>query len=73
MYQTEVYPLAQYINEQADEEIIPGAELAPEQKDTDSLPPYKVLKYLIEEKQLSPVEYDRVKAYIGQLNSTAPA
>lgn len=58
LYKTEVFELAKWINR--DKEIIPwtiinkapSAELSPNQKDTDSLPPYEVLdeilKYLIE-------------------------
>jgi NAD+ synthase (glutamine-hydrolysing) len=52
----------------------PSAELAPDQKDTDSLPPYEVLdeilKYIIEGKQLSKTEYQRVKSYVDQINET---
>jgi NAD+ synthase (glutamine-hydrolysing) len=48
---TEVYDLAEYMNERAGTEIIPrsviekppSAELRPDQKDTDTLPPYPVL------------------------------
>lgn len=48
---TQVYELAVYINERAGGELIPeasitkppSAELRPDQKDTDSLPPYEVL------------------------------
>ncbi len=59
LYKTEVYELAYFINK--DEEIIPenilkkppSAELRPDQKDQDSLPPYdildKILWLLIEE------------------------
>ncbi|MCF6252474.1 MAG: NAD+ synthase [Methylococcaceae bacterium] len=83
LYKTEVYSLSRYINEKAQREIIPfgiinkepSAELAPDQKDTDSLPVYEVLdeilKYLIEGKQLSSDEYRRVKEYVIQLNKTS--
>jgi NAD+ synthase (glutamine-hydrolysing) len=82
LYKTEVYRLSRYINDRAGREIIPSdiitkapsAELAPDQKDTDSLPPYEVLdeilKYVIEGKQLSRAEYQRVKAYVEQVNET---
>lgn len=48
---TEVYELAEHMNDRAGEEIIPesviekppSAELRPDQKDTDTLPPYPVL------------------------------
>lgn len=82
LYKTEVYRLSQYINDRAGREIIPAdiiskepsAELAPDQKDTDSLPPYEVLdeilKYVIEGKQLSKAEYQRVKSYVDQVDET---
>ncbi|WP_288409887.1 NAD+ synthase [uncultured Herbaspirillum sp.] len=51
LYKTEVYALARHLNASAESEIIPraiidkppSAELAPDQRDTDSLPPYEVL------------------------------
>ncbi|WP_442496897.1 NAD+ synthase [Methylobacter sp. sgz302048] len=82
LYKTEVYRLSRYINDRAGREMIPAdiitkepsAELAPDQKDTDSLPPYEVLdeilKYIIEGKQLSKTEYQRVKSYVDQINET---
>ena len=53
IYKTEVYELARYINK--DEEIIPNnsltkapsAELRPDQKDSDSLPPYDILDQVL--------------------------
>lgn len=53
LYKSEVFDLARYINR--DEEIIPentitkapSAELRPEQKDSDSLPPYDVLDAIL--------------------------
>ena len=71
LYKTEVYELAKYINR--NEEIIPieiiekhpSAELKPNQKDTDTLPPYPVLDETLRlyiEEQLSPGEiYSKVK------------
>jgi len=64
VYKTDVYLLARYLN--GEKEIIPSniiskapsAELRPEQKDSDSLPPYEVLDQILEayiERQL-PVE-----------------
>ena len=64
VYKTDVYRLANYLNR--DGEVIPdaiitkppSAELKPDQKDSDSLPPYEVLDQILEayiEKQL-PVE-----------------
>ena len=54
VYKTNVYDLARYINK--DQEIIPlniitkepSAELRPDQKDSDSLPPYDVLDAILE-------------------------
>ncbi|MDR0564001.1 MAG: NAD+ synthase [Azoarcus sp.] len=74
LYKTEVFALARHINETAGREVIPAAilnkppsaELAPGQKDTDSLPPYPVLdtilKALIEGERLGRAERDEVKA-----------
>ncbi len=53
VYKTEVYALARYLNR--DKEVIPessmskapSAELRPDQKDSDSLPPYDVLDKLL--------------------------
>ncbi len=64
VYKTDVYLLAKYLNQE--QEVIPAniiskppsAELKPDQKDSDSLPPYDVLDQILEayiEKQL-PVE-----------------
>jgi NAD+ synthase (glutamine-hydrolysing) len=64
VYKTDVYRLAHYLNRDGEvipEPIIskpPSAELRPDQKDSDSLPPYEVLDQILEayiEKQL-PVE-----------------
>lgn len=63
LYKTEVYELARYINR--NDEIIPvniiekpaSAELRPDQKDTDSLPPYEILDPVLRlyiEETLSP-------------------
>lgn len=82
LYKTEVYSLSKYINNRAKYDAIPtniinkapSAELAAGQKDTDTLPPYEILdeilKYLIEGKQLSKVEYERVKNNFIQLDKT---
>lgn len=57
LYKTEVWALARYYNELHGKEVIPAtiinkapsAELKPDQKDTDSLPPYEILdKYLFD-------------------------
>lgn len=74
LYKTEVFALSHYLNESAGKEIIPetilkkepSAELAPGQRDSDSLPPYPVLdtilKYLIEGNRLGLNERERVMA-----------
>ena len=84
LYKTEVYSLSRYINERAQYALIPtaiidkepSAELAPDQKDTDSLPAYEVLdnilKYLIEGQQLSDDEHVQVKEYVEQVNQSSP-
>ena len=64
---TEVYQLARHINESAGREIIPheiiekapSAELAPDQFDQDSLPPYELMDPILQlyfENKLSPAE-----------------
>ena len=65
LYKTEVFALCRHLNASAGRELIPyaiidkepSAELAPDQRDTDSLPPYPVLdvilKQLIEGERLS--------------------
>jgi NAD+ synthetase len=82
LYKTEVFALSRHINEAAGRELIPNAiidkppsaELAPDQKDTDSLPPYPVLdtilKILIEGERLSAEERDIVKADYARLAET---
>lgn len=55
LYKMEVYAVAKYINEFHGKEMIPqviidkepSAELAPDQRDTDSLPPYPVLDVIL--------------------------
>lgn len=83
LYKTEVFELARHINEAAGRELIPvaildkapSAELAPDQKDSDSLPPYEVLdeilKVVIEGDLLEPVEHHAAHAFVRQLSSTA--
>jgi NAD+ synthase (glutamine-hydrolysing) len=67
VYKTMVYQLAEYRNQKAGSEIIPkriitkapSAELKPDQKDTDSLPPYDILDPILKayvEDDLSPNE-----------------
>ena len=83
LYKTEVYALARHLNAQAGVDRIPqaildkapSAELAPGQKDSDSLPPYEVLdevlKWLIEGDGLARWERDRARACVEQLQQGA--
>ena len=56
VFKTEVWRLSRYVNDKAGREIIPedvitkppSAELRPDQKDEDSLPPYEVLDPILE-------------------------
>ncbi len=82
LYKTEVFALSRHVNEAAGREVIPmsiidkppSAELAPDQKDTDSLPPYEVLdevlKVLIEGPRLARDEYEKATAFVAQLTAT---
>ncbi len=82
LYKTEIFALCRHINATTGREVIPvaiidkppSAELAPGQKDTDSLPPYEVLdeilKHLIEGDRLPPVERALVDADMALLRST---
>ncbi|HSV60001.1 MAG TPA: NAD+ synthase [Variovorax sp.] len=79
LYKTEVFALSSYLNVVAGREIIPAAiidkppsaELAPEQKDTDSLPPYEVLdnilKLHIEGSRLPAEEREQVQDFVHEL------
>lgn len=81
LYKTEVFALARHLNETAGRELIPAAilekppsaELAPGQKDEDSLPPYavldEVLKVLIEGRRLGTSEYGPAHAFVAELES----
>ncbi|MEW6347453.1 MAG: NAD+ synthase [Thermodesulfobacteriota bacterium] len=68
---TVVYQLAKYVNEKAGRELIPwgsitrppSAELRPDQKDEDSLPPYAVLDPILQ----AYVELDRSIPQIAEL------
>ena len=82
LYKTEVFALSRHLNESAGRELIPetiiekppSAELAPNQKDTDSLPPYPeldtILKILIEGELLSAEERETVRADYARLAKT---
>jgi NAD+ synthase (glutamine-hydrolysing) len=83
LYKTEVFALSRHLNESAGREIIPpaiidkppSAELAPGQKDTDSLPPYEVLdevlKVLIEGERLGAEEHERAQRQMRGLDASA--
>lgn len=82
LYKTEVFALSRHVNEAADRELIPmaiidkepSAELAPDQKDTDSLPPYpvldEILKFVVEGERLAAHEYERAQAFVAGLKRT---
>ena len=82
LYKTEVFALSRHINEHAGRELIPqaiidkepSAELAPGQRDTDSLPPYpvldEILKMLIEGDRLSAAEHTTAQTLVAQLHET---
>ncbi|MFN3437972.1 MAG: NAD+ synthase [Acidovorax sp.] len=81
LYKTEVFALSRHVNEHAGRELIPqaiidkepSAELAPGQRDVDSLPPYpvldEVLKLLIEGDRLSAAEHAAAQAFVAQLQT----
>lgn len=83
LYKTEVFALCRHLNEVAGREVIPAAilekepsaELAPGQRDVDSLPPYpvldEVLKLLIEGGRLSAGERAAAEARMAALRATA--
>jgi NAD+ synthetase len=81
LYKTEVFALARHVNEAAGRELIPqaiidkapSAELAPDQRDIDSLPPYpvldEVLKVLIEGQRMAKWELTEATAFVERLRS----
>lgn len=83
LYKTEVFALSRYLNQVAGRELIPlaiiekppSAELAPGQKDTDSLPPYdvldEILKWLIEGRLLEAEEFAHADAFVAQIRGTS--
>lgn len=82
LYKTEVYDLARHLNGLAGRDVIPAgvldkppsAELAPGQRDTDSLPPYDVLddilKWHIEGPRLAQQEWRDAAAFVERLRQT---
>lgn len=85
LYKTEVFALARYINQLHAVDVIPrailekepSAELAPGQKDSDSLPAYEtldaILKHHIEGARLAPKERAEVDVVIQGLIETGGA
>lgn len=81
LYKTEVFELCRHINASAGRELIPAAiiekepsaELAPDQRDSDSLPPYPVLdsilKVLIEGSRLGSDERAEVETAYAALTA----
>ena len=82
LYKTEVFELCRHINTTAGREVIPvaiidkppSAELAPGQKDTDSLPPYDVLddilRVFIEGARLAHAEGEQAELTVNELRQT---
>ncbi|MBC7601524.1 MAG: NAD+ synthase, partial [Ramlibacter sp.] len=82
LYKTEVFALCRHINETAGREVIPqiviekppSAELAPDQRDTDSLPPYdvldEILKLVVEGRLLPDREFVAATAFVATLQTT---
>ncbi len=82
LYKTEVFALSRHVNQEAGRELIPqaiidkppSAELAPDQKDTDSLPPYEVLddilKALVEGERLAGHERLEAEGRLAALRAT---
>lgn len=82
LYKTEVFALCRHLNAEAGRELIPvsiidkapSAELAPDQKDTDSLPPYEVLddilKLAIEGERLEAPEAQAAQARVAALQAS---
>ena len=82
IYKTEVFELSRHLNTAAGRELIPrsiidkapSAELAPDQRDTDSLPPYEtldtILKQLIEGASLGSGERAEVQARFAALTAS---
>ena len=76
-----MFALSRHVNEAAGREIIPlaiidkepSAELAPDQRDTDSLPPYpvldEILKLLIEGGRLAPAELAHATEFVAGLRA----
>lgn len=78
LYKTEVFGLSRHLNEVHEREVIPAAildkepsaELAPGQRDVDSLPPYELLdealKLIVEGRMLSEREADHASSVVEE-------
>ena len=81
LYKTEVFALSRHLNDAAGRVLIPpaiiekepSAELAPGQRDSDSLPPYpvldEILKVLIEGDRLAAWEREAANAFVAKLRA----
>jgi NAD+ synthase (glutamine-hydrolysing) len=75
VFKTDVFRLSRYVNERAGREVIPvttierppSAELRPDQKDEDSLPPYDLLDRVLQQY----VERDRSREELVELGFDA--
>lgn len=73
VFKEDVYALARYINQRADRELIPlatidkppSAELRPDQRDSDSLPPYEVLDAILERYVEGLEDVEQIEAATG--------
>ena len=71
VYKTQVYEIAQFVNR--DTEIIPqniidkapSAELSPNQKDQDSLPPYEILDQILQLYLEEYKEFEEINKIVG--------
>jgi NAD+ synthase (glutamine-hydrolysing) len=82
LYKLEVFALCRHLNETAERELVPkailekppSAELAPGQRDSDSLPPYEVLDLILEHtlegQHLTGERLERVSAAFASLQQT---
>ncbi len=80
-----VYALTEHRNEREGRELVPtsvierapSAELRPDQKDTDSLPPYpvldEILKFYIEGERLRASEYAQARRFVRNLHAQGQA
>jgi NAD+ synthase (glutamine-hydrolysing) len=73
VFKEDVYALARYVNERTGREVVPlatiekppSAELRPDQKDSDSLPPYEVLDAILERYVEGLEDVEQIEAATG--------